>query len=138
MSVMCRGRSGPKWRQPGYLHRRPAKVHLLGGLHEGDDSSGGGLSDPRSAIRVRRWHMPDKQDSLARRGLTLSTRELRRLNEVGIFAQSQVSLEHQHLAKRDEVRGIESAGAVKDLGRYVTFCGPHGEPLPYGHTSDPL
>jgi hypothetical protein len=61
----------------------------------------------------------DKQDSLARRALTLSRRVPRRLNEVGILAQSLVSLEHQHLAKRYVVRGIESA--VKDLGRYVTF-----------------
>jgi hypothetical protein len=82
--------------------------------------------------------MPDKQDSLARRGLTLSRRVLRRLNEVGILAQSQVSLEHQHLAKRYVVRGIESGGAVKDLGRYVTFCGPGGEPLPYLHPIDAI
>jgi hypothetical protein len=82
--------------------------------------------------------MPDKQDSLARRGLTLSRRVLRRLNAVGIFAQSQVSLEHQHLAKRYVVRGIESGGAVKDLGRYVTFCGPDGEPLPYLHPIDAI
>lgn len=82
--------------------------------------------------------MPDKQDSLARRGLTLSRQVLRRLNEVGILAQSQVSLEHQHLAKRYVVRGIESGGAVKDLGRYVTFCGPGGEPLPYLHPIDAI
>ncbi len=82
--------------------------------------------------------MPDKQDSLARRGLTLSRRVLRRLKEVGIFAQSQVSLEHQHLAKRYVVRGIESGGAVKELGRYVTFCGPEGEPLPYLHPIDAI
>jgi hypothetical protein len=82
--------------------------------------------------------MPDKQDSLARRGLTLPKRVLRRLNEAGIFAQSQVSLEHQHLAKRYVVRGIESGGAVKDLGRYVTFCGPDGEPLPYLHPIDAI
>ena len=82
--------------------------------------------------------MADKQDSLARRGLTLSRRALRRLNEVGIFAQSQVRLEHQHLAKRYVVRGIESGGAVKDLGRYVTFCGPEGEPLPYLHPIDAI
>ena len=63
---------------------------------------------------------------------------LRRLNAVGIFAQSQVSLEHQHLAKRYVVRGIESGGAVKDLGRYVTFCGPDGEPLPYLHPIDAI
>jgi hypothetical protein len=82
--------------------------------------------------------MVDKQDSLARRGLTLSRRVLRRLKEVGIFAQSQVSLEHQHLGKRYVVRGIESGGAVKDLGRYVTFCGPEGEPLPYLHPIDAI
>lgn len=87
---------------------------------------------------MRRWRRPDKQDSLTRRGLTLSRGVLRRLNEVGIFSQSQVSLEHQHLAKRYVVRGIESGGAVKDLGRYVTFCGPAGELLPYLHPIDAI
>ena len=82
--------------------------------------------------------MPDMQDSLVRRGLTLSRRVLRRLNEVGILAQAQVSLEHQHLARRYVVRGIESGGAVKDLGRYVTFCGADGEPLPYLHPIDAI
>jgi hypothetical protein len=82
--------------------------------------------------------MPDKQDSLARRGLTLSKRVLRRLKEVGVFAQSQVSLEHQHMANRYVVRGIESGGAVKEIGRYVTFCGPEGEPLPYLHPIDAI
>jgi hypothetical protein len=82
--------------------------------------------------------MPDKQDSMARRGLTLSKRVLRRLAEVGIFVQSQVSLEHQHLAKRYVVRGTESGGAVEELGRYVTFCGPDGEPLPYLHPIDAI
>jgi len=80
--------------------------------------------------------MQNKQDLLARRGLTLSRRVLRRLDEVGIFVQSGVSLEHQHLAGRYVVRGMESGGAVKDLGRYVTFCGPDGEPLPYLHPID--
>jgi len=82
--------------------------------------------------------MSDKQDFLARRGLTLSRRVLRRLNEIGIFAQSQVSLEHQHMANRYVVRGIESGGAVKEIGRYVTFCGPEGEPLPYLHPIDAI
>lgn len=75
--------------------------------------------------------MVEKQDQLARRGLTLPRRVLRRLNEVGIFAQPQVSLEHQHLAQRYVVRGIESGGSVKDVGRYVTFCTPAGERLRY-------
>src|SRR6266446_10968658 len=82
--------------------------------------------------------MSDKQVCWARRGLTLSRRVLRRLNEVGILVQSQVSLEHQHLANRYVVRGIESGGAIKDLGRYVTFCGPEGEPLPYVHSIDAI
>jgi hypothetical protein len=82
--------------------------------------------------------MPDKQDSLASRGLTLSKRVLRRLIEVGIFVQSQVSLEHQHLANRYVVRGIESGGAVKEVGRYVTFCGPEGQQLPYLHPIDAI
>ncbi len=63
--------------------------------------------------------MANQQNFLARRGLTLSRRVLRRLNEVGIFMQSQVSLEHQHLAKRYVVRGIESGGAV----RHVLWAG---------------
>jgi len=60
------------------------------------------------------------------------------LDELGIFVQPQVSLEHQHLAGRYVVRGIESGGAVEELGRYVTFCGPNGEPLPYLHPLDSI
>ena len=64
--------------------------------------------------------MQNKQELLARRGLTLSRQVLKRLNSVGILAQSSVSLERQRLAGRYVVRGIESGGAVKDLGRYVS------------------
>jgi hypothetical protein len=49
------------------------------------------------------------------------------LKERGIFAYSPVSLEHQHLAKRYVVRGLESGGAVGDLGRYVTFARDDGQ-----------
>lgn len=82
--------------------------------------------------------MKDKTDYLMRRGLTLSSRVLRHLDQAGIFVQSSVSLEHQHLAGRYVVRGIESGGAVKDLGRYVTFCGPDGKALPYLHPVDAI
>ena len=51
------------------------------------------------------------------------------LKERGIFVQSAVSLERQHLAKRYVVRGLESGGAVGDLGRYVTFARPDGRPV---------
>lgn len=79
-----------------------------------------------------------KQDMLAHRGLTVPRPVLRYLAGVGIFAQAHVSLERQHLARRYVVRGIESGGAVRDIGRYVTFCGQHGEPLPYLHPIDAL
>ncbi len=82
--------------------------------------------------------MQDKQDFLAHRGIALARRVLRRLDEVGIFAQPSVSLEHQHLAGLYVVRGIECGGAVKNIGRYVTFCGPDGEPLTYLHPIDAI
>ena len=44
-----------------------------------------------------------------------------------------VTLEHQHLAKRYVVRGLETGGAIRDLGRYVTFAGPDGERIAYLH-----
>jgi hypothetical protein len=44
-----------------------------------------------------------------------------------------VTLEHQHLAKRYVVRGLEAGGAIPDLGRYVTFVGPDGKRIAYLH-----
>lgn len=82
--------------------------------------------------------MVEKQDVLAHRGLILPRNVLRHLDKIGIFAQPHVSLEHQHLARRYVVRGIESGGAVREIGRYVTFCGLDGEPLPYLHPIDPV
>jgi hypothetical protein len=66
-------------------------------------------------------------------GLRLSRQALRVLKERGIFAHSPVSLEHQHLAKRYVVRGLESGGAVGDLGRYVTFTTEDGQPIEWLH-----
>jgi hypothetical protein len=82
--------------------------------------------------------MQDTRNFLAHRGIALARPVLRRLDKVGIFAQPSVSLEHQHLAGRYVVRGIESGGAVKEIGRYVTFCGPDGEPLAYLHPIDAI
>src|SRR2546426_2412091 len=72
----------------------------------------------------------------ARQGLTLPGRALRKLTEVGIFAQPAVSLEHQNLAHRYVVRGTESGGAVEGIGHYVTFCGESGERLAWLHPLD--
>ena len=69
-------------------------------------------------------------DALA---LRLTRQALRVLKERGIFAHSPVSLEHQHLAKRYVVRGLESGGAVGDVGRYVTFSQEDGQPIEWLH-----
>ena len=55
------------------------------------------------------------------------------LKERGIFAHSPVSLEHQHLAKRYVVRGLESGGAAGEVGRYVTFTQEDGQPIEWLH-----
>ena len=74
----------------------------------------------------------------ARRGLILPRGAVRKLAEVGIFAKAAVSLEHQHLARRYVIRGIESGGAVEGIGHYVTFCAESGESLPWLHPLDSI
>ncbi len=69
-------------------------------------------------------------------GLALPFRAQRRLREAGIFARAGVSLEYQQLAKRYVVRGVESGGAIDNLGHYVTFCGEEGTPLAWLHPLD--
>jgi len=82
-------------------------------------------------------HVKQKQ-LLDQLGLRLSRQALRILKERRIFAQSSVRLEHQHLAKRFVIRGMESGGAVGDLGRYVTFARENGQPIDYLHPVDTI
>ena len=56
-------------------------------------------------------------------GLPLARRAVRMLKDRGIFAHSLLSVEHQQLAQRYVIRGLESGGCACDLGRYVTFAG---------------
>ena len=72
------------------------------------------------------------------RGLRLPPVTVKRLEETGIFARPEVSLEYQNLAKRYVVRGVESGGAVAELGRYVSFAGESGEPLTWLQPIDSL
>ena len=72
----------------------------------------------------------------ANQGLTLPFRALRRLREAGIFARAGVSLEYQQLATRYVVRGVESGGAIDNLGHYVTLYGEDGTPLTWLHPLD--
>jgi hypothetical protein len=74
----------------------------------------------------------------ARCGLILPRNAVRKLAEVGIFAKAAVSLEHQHLARRYVIRGIESGGAVEAIGHYVTFCGENGDQLSWLHPLDSI
>ena len=61
--------------------------------------------------------------------LTLPGAALRRLREAGIYCAPEISLEFQRADKRYVLRGRESGGAVRQLGRYVTFCGEAGQRL---------
>ena len=63
--------------------------------------------------------------------LTLPGAAVKRLQEAGIYCTPEVSLEFQRGAKRYVLRGRESGGAVRQIGRYVSFCGEHGEHLPW-------
>ncbi len=55
------------------------------------------------------------------------------LKDRGIYAHSVVSVEHQQLAQRYVLRGLESGGSAGDVGRYVTFANEDGQPLEYLH-----
>jgi hypothetical protein len=82
--------------------------------------------------------MERRDQMAAHRGLNIPRRVRSRLREVGIFARPEVSLEHQHLAHRYVLRGVESGGAIQEIGHYVTFAGDNGEPLAYLHPIDAI
>ncbi len=67
----------------------------------------------------------------ARYGLSLPPQTLRALEKRGIYCQPSVTIEHQHLARRYVLRGIESGGAVADMGRYCAYLDTSGTPLPW-------
>jgi len=72
------------------------------------------------------------------RGLILPEAAIGPLKKYGIYAQTAVSLEHQSVAKRYVVRGVESGGAVEETGRYVTYAGENGEKLNWLQPVDSL
>jgi hypothetical protein len=63
--------------------------------------------------------------------LTLPAAAIKRLREAAIYCTPEISLEYQRAGKRYVLRGRESGGAVRQIGRYVTFCGEQGERLPW-------
>jgi len=71
-------------------------------------------------------------------GLALPASVLRALQKRGIYCTPGISLEHQHLAKRYVLRGVESGGAVSDMGRACAFVSPDGGPLPWLQSLDSI
>jgi hypothetical protein len=61
-----------------------------------------------------------------------------RLHELGIWCQPEVSVQFQRLAQRAVLRGVESGGATKEMGRYVTFCDESGGHLGWLHPIDAM
>ncbi len=72
---------------------------------------------------------PDHEEILARQGLRLPLITLKYLHSTGIYCNPGVSIEHQHLAKRWVLRGVESGGAVTELGAYCSFVDESGGAL---------
>ena len=64
-------------------------------------------------------------------GLALPSNVLKALLKRGIYCTPGVSLEHQQLARRYVLRGVESGGAVSDMGRSCAFVAEDGSPLPW-------
>jgi len=73
----------------------------------------------------------DVEQVLALRGLRLPATALKQLQQTGIYCEPSVSIEHQHLARKYVIRGIESGGGVAELGHYVGFVDTHGRSLPW-------
>ena len=65
-------------------------------------------------------------DRYALHGLSLPRSVLNALDKRGVYCQPAVSLEHQHLANRYVLRGVESGGAVTDIGRASAANAPEG------------
>ena len=67
---------------------------------------------------------------LALRGLRLPSIALKGLHRAGIYCQPAISIQFQQVAQRYAIRGVESGGAVAQIGAYCSFVGNAGSPLP--------
>ena len=127
---MCRRRARPEQGQFGDPDRRSQVLSLLGRMFEAGHSFRSRLSYSDYAITGRPGdRLMSSGPPLNRVGLRLPCNAIGVLKEHGIFAQSSVSLEHQHLAKCYVICGVESGGAAGDVGHYVTFAHENGQPL---------
>jgi len=87
---------------------------------------------------------PEKQNQsssareLALHGLSLPPTVLKSLQKRGVYCVPGISIEHQHLAKRYVLRGVESGGAVDDMGRACAYLTPDGYALPWLQSIDTM
>lgn len=108
---------------------------MLGGLHEGDDPGSAGLPNPKrseltmSDEKTLKSHPINYGQIMTLRGLRQPAIALKGLQTAGIYCQPAVSIEHQHLAGRYVLRGVESGGAVADLGAYCGFVDEDGQTM---------
>jgi hypothetical protein len=63
--------------------------------------------------------------------LPLPAATVKALLKAGIRCRPVVALGYQNGARRYVIRGVESGGAVSELGHYVAFCGLDGQALPW-------
>lgn len=71
-------------------------------------------------------------------GMALPAGVLKSLQKRGIYCTPGISREHQHLANRYVLRGVESGGAVSDMGRACAFVAEDGSPLPWLQSVDSI
>jgi hypothetical protein len=85
-----------------------------------------------------KWKPKSASSRHALHGLVLPASVLRALQKRGIYCTPGITLEHQHLAKRYVLRGVESGGAVSDMGRACVFVSPDGDQLPWLQSLDSI
>ena len=71
-------------------------------------------------------------------GLSLPAGVLRAIQKRGVYCAPGISVEHQHLARRYVLRGVESGGAVIDMGRACAYLSADGRPLPWFQSIDSI
>ena len=71
-------------------------------------------------------------------GPSLPREALKALQKRGIYCMPAVSVEHQHLANRYVLRGVESGGAVADMGCACGYLTPEGQPVTWLQSLDSI
>jgi len=68
--------------------------------------------------------------------LVLPKPMMAKLDSLGIYCQTWVTVERQDRAKRWVLRGVESGGCAKEFGRYISFFATDGSRLQWLQKAD--